>query len=67
MQIGDNVLVPRTGGGESAGEVIEIYEGYAQVKFISGETFRGEPNLPENQQRTAYKKVSLTKLKAIPE
>ena len=67
MNLGDKVLVPRTGGGTSEGEIIDIYEGYAQVKLISGETFRGEPNLPENQQRTAYKKVSLTKLKAIPE
>ena len=25
MQIGDKVLVPRTGGGTSEGEVIEVY------------------------------------------
>ena len=49
MQIGDKVIVPRTGGGESAGEVIEIYTKHARVRFPIGDTFHGHKVVGMNQ------------------
>ena len=46
MQIGDKVLVPRTGGGTSEGEVIEVYTEHARVRFLVGDYYHGQP-VPE--------------------
>lgn len=44
MQIGDKVLVPRTGGGYSLGEILDIYTGgRVWVTFPIGATYRGRP------------------------
>jgi len=67
MQIGDKVLVPRTGGGESAGEVIEIYTKHARVRFPIGDTFKGR-KLPGTLETTyGYKTLRQSDLKLIKE
>lgn len=44
MKPGDKVMVPRTGGGYSLGEIIEIYtDGRARVTFPIGNIYRGKP------------------------
>ena len=43
MKPGDKVMVPRTGGGYSLGEILEIYTDRARVTFPIGTTFRGKP------------------------
>jgi hypothetical protein len=48
MKKGNKVLVPRTGGGTSEGEVIEIYRKHARVKFLVGDMFRGK-SAPQNR------------------
>ena len=67
MQIGDKVLVPRTGGGESEGEVIELYKEHARVKFPLGDSFQGKP-VPENiKSDYGYKTLRQSDLKPIKE
>ena len=43
---GDIVMVPRTGGYHSLGEVIEVYTDSARVRFAIGEWLHGKP-VPE--------------------
>ena len=66
MQIGDKVLVPRTGGGESEGEVIEVYTEHARVRFPIGDTFKGR-KLPGTLETYGYKTIKQTELKLIEE
>ncbi len=67
MKIGDKVLVPRTGGGISEGEVIELYTTHARVKFLIGDAYRGEPVLENIKALYGYKTVRLSELKLIEE
>lgn len=46
LQTGDTVMVPRTGGYHSLGEVIEVYIDAARVKFEIGPWLHGKP-VPE--------------------
>jgi len=65
MKPGDNVMVPRTGGGYSLGEIIEIYtDGRARVTFPIGNTFRGKPRPLVGM---AYKTVKLSELRPVKE
>lgn len=62
---GDKVMVPRTGGGYSLGEITELYgDLWARVAFPIGTTFRGEPTL---KTVTGYKTVKLSELRPVKE
>lgn len=67
MQIGDKVLVPRTGGGESAGEVIEVYREHARVRFPIGEMCRGKVAPELIQGEYGYKTLRQSELKPLKE
>ena len=67
LKSGDKVKVPRTGGGYSDGEIVEVYIDRAHVQFPIGETFRGGPVKPEDKGRMAYKNVALAGLIPIKE
>ena len=65
MKPGDKVMVPRTGGGYSLGEIIEIYtDGRARVTFPIGNTFRGKPRPLVGM---GYKTVKLSELRPVKE
>lgn len=67
MKIGDKVLVPRTGGGTSKGEIIELYTTVeaARVKFPLDGTYQGGP-IPEGVKASyGYKTIRLSDLKPI--
>lgn len=64
-KIGDNVRVPRTGGGYSDGEILEIYLDRAMVTFPVGATFRGDPVDPAEKDKMAYKNVALADLRPV--
>ena len=62
---GDKVMVPRTGGGYSLGEILEIYtDGWARVTFPIGNTFRGKPRPLVGM---GYKTVKLSELRPVKE
>jgi len=65
MKPGDKVMVPRTGGGYSLGEILEIYtDGWARVTFPIGATYRGRPRpLAE----MAYKTLKMSELRPVKE
>ena len=65
VKVGDKVMVPRTGGGYSLGEIIEIYtDGRARVTFPIGNTFRGKPRPLAGM---GYKTVKLSELRPVKE
>lgn len=62
---GDKVMVPRTGGGYSLGEIIEIYtDGRARVTFPIGNIYRGKPRPLAGM---GYKTVKLSELRPVKE
>jgi len=63
MNIGSAVIIPRTGGGESPGEVLEIYTDRARVKFQIGETYRGRVAPEEIRDLWGYKTVLIKDLR----
>ena len=67
IEIGSKVLVPRTDGSESEGEVIELYTTHARVKFPIGDTFRGKPALEKLKSLYGYKTIKISELKLIKE
>lgn len=70
MKVGDKVMVPRTGGGKTPGEIVHINPMnplVARVKFICGPTYRGEPAPEGCENETVYKTVPLDQLKLIEE
>ena len=67
MKIGDKVMVPRTGGGESEGEVIEVYTEHARVRFPIGDTFHGQPAPELIKTEYGYKTLRQSDLKLIEE
>lgn len=67
MRIGDKVLVPRTGGGVSPGEVIEVYREHARVRFPIGETFNGQPVSALIRNGYGHKTLRQSDLKLIKE
>ena len=67
LKIGDKVKVPRTGGGYSDGEIMDIYEDRAYCKFPVGNTFRGGPISPQDRGKMAYKNVAIDELIRIEE
>lgn len=65
MKPGDKVMVPRTGGGYSLGEILEIYtDGRAWVTFPIGATYRGRPRPLAGM---GYKTVKLSDLRPVKE
>jgi len=67
MKAGDRVMVPRTGGSKSPGEIVEVYGDKVRVKFVVGETFQGKPTPDEDKERYGYKTVSIDQLVLITE
>lgn len=67
MKEGDNVLVPRTGGGSSPGTILMINpnNGKALVEFIIGDTFQGQPAPEEIKNETGTKVVDINKLRLL--
>ena len=64
VKIGDKVMVPRTGGGYSLGEILEVYVDRARVTFPIGATYRGRPRpLAE----MAYKTLKMSELRPVKE
>ena len=64
MKPGDKVMVPRTGGGYSLGEILEIYADRPRVTFPIGNTFRGKPRPLVGM---GYKTVKLSELRPVKE
>ena len=64
VKIGDKVMVPRTGGGYSLGEILEVYVDRARVTFPIGNTFRGKPRPLAGM---GYKTVKLSELRPVKE
>jgi hypothetical protein len=61
VKIGDKVMVPRTGGGYSMGEILEVYtDGRAWVTFPIGNIYRGKPRPVAGM---GYKTVKLSELR----
>lgn len=63
LQIGSEVIVPRTGGGISIGKITEFpCTGFAVVEFPLGSTYRGKPSPHEDREKTAHKTVPISDL-----
>jgi hypothetical protein len=67
VKIGDKVLVPRTGGGVSPGEVIELWGDLARVQFRVGDLYRGKPAPEQFRDAMGHKTLKITELKPIEE
>jgi len=65
MNIGTAVIIPRTGGGESPGEIIEMYADRARVRFLIGETYRGRATPDGMQELYGYKTLPLDQLRVV--
>ena len=65
MNIGTVVIIPRTGGSESPGEIIELYTDRARVRFPIGETYRGRPTPDGMQELYGYKTLPLDQLRVV--
>ena len=67
MRIGDKVLVPRTGGKTSPGQITELWGDKARVTFQMGETYRGRHVSKKLQDSWVFKTVKLSELQVIEE
>ena len=65
MQIGDKVLVPRSNGDTTPGEVIEVYADHARVRFPIGGYFHGKPAPVLLRGEYGYKTIRQSELKVI--
>jgi len=65
MQIGTKVLVPRTGGGETPGEVIELWGDHARVRFLIGDYYRGKAAPEGIKSEYGYKTIRTDELKEV--
>ncbi len=65
LKVGSDVMVPRTGGGETPGKIVCISGEKARVEFVAGKTYQGNPTPEIDQNRTAAKTVDLADLKLI--
>lgn len=61
FKVGSKVLIPRTGGAFSKGEIVCLQDNLALVEFPIGETFRGESH-SRSPEEMAIKKVSTNRL-----
>lgn len=64
MKPGDKVMVPRTGGGSSLGEVLVVYEDRVWVAFPIGLTYQGRSQV---LACTGYKTFKLDELLLVKE
>lgn len=62
LQTGDTVMVPRTGGYHSIGEVLEVYTDAARVKFKIGDLLHGKPVPEKLRGGYGYKTVPVKDL-----
>lgn len=65
MQIGDKVLVPRSNGDVTPGEVIEVYREHARVRFEIGDYYRGKPTPEMIKGQYGYKTLKQSDLKVV--
>lgn len=65
MQIGDKVLVPRSNGDTTPGEVIEVYREHARVRFEIGDYYRGKPTPELIKSQWGYKTIRAKELKEV--
>lgn len=65
MQIGDKVMVPRTNGDMTPGEVIEVYQDHARVRFQIGDYYRGKVAPPTIKGQYGYKTLRQSELRGI--
>ena len=65
INIGDTVMVPRTGNYHSIGEVIEVYTDAARVKFEIGDLLHGKPTPEKFKGAYAYNTVKIKDLLLI--
>jgi hypothetical protein len=65
MQIGDRVLVPRTGDYDCEGEIIEVYDQHCRVKFVIGDYYRGKEAPPMIRGQYGYKTMKKSELKVV--
>lgn len=63
MQIGDKVLVPRSNGDVTPGEVIEVYTNHARVRFLIGDYYRGKPAPDQIKGEYGYKTLRISELR----
>lgn len=61
VEVGTKVLVPRTGGGYTKGEVAALVGKLAIVSFPIGDTYRGGVN-PFGKEDMATKKILVDQL-----
>ena len=64
MKPGDKVMVPRTGGGSSLGEVLAVYKDRARVAFPIGLTYRARF---QPLADTGYKTCKIVELRLVKE
>lgn len=62
IQTGAVVMVPRTGGYYSLGEVVEVYTDTARVKFLIGPWLHGNPVSEGFRDGKAFKTVKISEL-----
>lgn len=67
IQTGDTVMVPRTGGYHSIGEVLEVYADAARVKFKIGDLLHGKPVPEKLRGGYGYKTVPIKDLLPLKE
>lgn len=67
FRVNDAVMIPRTGGGYSKGEIIAIYQEAAKVCFPVGKTYQGQPNADIPEDAMATKTVPLAALLTLEE
>lgn len=65
MQIGDKVLVPRSSGEVTPGEVIEVYTNHARVRFLIGDYYRGKEAPEGIKAQYGYKTLRADSLKEV--
>jgi len=65
MQIGDRVLVPRTGDYDCEGEIIEVYDQHCRVKFVIGDYYRGKEAPLECKGAYGYKTLRKSELRPL--
>lgn len=58
VSVGSQVLVPRTGGGYSPGEIVYIKDDVAVVEFLLGDTYKGGKSPDPNIVGTKKVKIS---------
>lgn len=66
LKTGQKVLIPRTGGGKTEGQIIAVIDwDHVLVEFPLGETYRGKQIPEEHRGRIGRKTLSIKELELI--